>query len=68
MAMAKPIWWTFDLHLANRAAPFARVSAGNSIAARTAMIAITTSSSTRVKACEESPRSLNEAHPLWTLA
>jgi hypothetical protein len=47
--MALPSWFILDWQWLARAASLALAKTGNSIAARMAMIAITTSSSIRVK-------------------
>src|ERR1017187_5912594 len=50
MAMAVPIWRKLEIHRAQRARSRAWFSAGSSMAARIPMMAMTTSSSIRVKA------------------
>ncbi len=49
-AMPMPTWWRLLAHRTRRAFSFDELRAGNSIAARIAMMAITTSNSMREKA------------------
>ena len=51
--MASAIWWLLLIHVVRLAWSLARLNAGNNSAAKIAMMAMTTSSSTRVKAVEQ---------------
>src|SRR5437870_469335 len=58
--IAMPSWRTLETHCVFRACSRARANTGKRIAARMAMIAITTSSSIRVKPRAERGREVNE--------